>query len=261
MSDSAPPLLEACGVVRRLPPRGTAFASGAGVLALDRVSLSVEAGETVGLVGRSGAGKSTLARVLAGLEAPDAGEVRIAGRSLAGLAGAELRHARRAVQLVLQDPRGALDPLQTVRGALLEPLDVHRMVERGRRPARVVELLQLVGLPATTDFLTRRPGSLSGGERQRVLLARALAVQPGALILDEPVSALDASVRGMLLNLLRDLAVRQRLSLLLIAHDMRLVAAFCARMVVLDHGVVVEQGGAAEVLGNPRHPATQALLA
>lgn len=262
MPEQRQPILEALEVTKRFSPRGGRLrVRGERVLAVDRVSLKLWDGEAVGLVGRSGSGKSTLARLLVGLEQPDAGEVRFAGRALKSLPARELADVRRQVQLVLQDPLGALDPMQAIGSAVKEPLVAHRLATRGSRPARVGELLARVGLPSSGELLSRRPHRLSGGERQRAALARALACAPRALILDEPVSALDPAVRGRLLNVLLDLKAGMGLAILLVAHDLPLVAQLCERVIVLDRGAVVEQGPVADVLARPTHEATRALLA
>jgi oligopeptide transport system ATP-binding protein len=257
------PILAARQVVCRYPARGGVRwgRDRELVVALDGVSLELGPGELLGLVGRSGSGKSTLARVLLGLERPDEGQVTFDGRSLEALTGPERRRLRRDVQVVFQDPYAALDPRQSVGDVVAEPLAVHGLVPRGERRGRGKLLLGEVGLPGEDAFLERSPRELSGGERQRVALARALASGPRALILDEPVSALDASVRGQVLNLLLDLQERTRLGMLLIAHDVRLVARLCSRVVVMAGGRVVEEGPTRKVLESPAHGATAELLA
>jgi len=257
------PILAAYHVVRRYPARGgVRWGSDPElVVALDGVSLELQPGELLGLVGRSGSGKSTLARVLLGLERPDQGEVRFNGRPLEALTGPERQRMRRDVQVVFQDPHAALDPRQSVGGVVAEPLAVHGLVPRGERRGCGKLLLGEVGLPGEDAFFDRSPHELSGGERQRVALARALASGPRALILDEPVSALDASVRGQVLNMLLDLQERTRLAMLLIAHDVRLVARLCTRVVVMAGGQVVEEGPTRKVLESSAHEATAELLA
>jgi ABC-type glutathione transport system ATPase component len=258
-----PAILAAREVVRRYPARGGVRwgRSRQPVSALDGVSLDLRAGEILGLLGRSGSGKSTLARVLLGLERPDAGQVAFDGQPLESLSGAGLQRLRRDVQVVFQDPHASLDPRQSLGGIVAEPLAVHRLAPRGDRRGRGRLLLREVGLPHSDAFLDRIPRELSGGERQRVALARALASEPRALILDEPVSALDASVRGQVLNLLVELQRRTGLAMLVIAHDVRLVARLCTRVAVMARGQIVEEGATGEVLGRPAHPATAELLA
>jgi len=231
------------------------------VVALDGVSLELRTGEILGLVGRSGSGKSTLARLLLGLETPDEGEVTFDGRPLESLTGPERRRLRRDVQVVFQDPHAALDPRQSVGGVVAEPLAVHGLFPRAERRGRGKLLLAEVGLPGEDAFFERSPRGLSGGERQRVALARALASGPRALILDEPVSALDASVRGQVLNLLLGMHDRTQLTMLLIAHDVRLVARLCNRVAVMAGGRVVEEGPTRSVLESPTDPATVELAA
>jgi ABC-type glutathione transport system ATPase component len=234
---------------------------GAGVAALRGVSLALHAGEILGVVGQSGAGKSTLARVLTLLERPDAGEVRFGDERVDHLPDAARRRFRRSVQIVFQDPGSTLDPLQRVLGAIAEPLDVHGLHRGTGRAARVADLLAAVGLAGDGDLLARYPRELSGGERQRVAIARALACEPCALVLDEPVSALDVSVRNQVLNVLVDLRERLGLAILLIAHDLALVTDVCDRVAVMLAGRVVEVGPAEDVVARPLHPHTRFLVA
>ncbi len=255
------PVLEARGLVRRYPERG-AGARGAAreTVAAAGVSLTLLSGEVLGLLGRSGAGKSTVARLLLGLETPDAGEVLFLGRALASLDREWQRRFRRAVQVVFQDPHGSLDPRQSLGSIVSEPVVVHRLATGEELRERGKELLADVGLPGTEAFARRRPRELSGGERQRVALARALACRPQALILDEPVSALDVSVRGQVLNLVMALRQQSGLALLLISHDVRLVGRVCTRVAVMANARIVEEGTPDEILASPRHPATSELL-
>lgn len=254
-----PPLVAASDLWKRFPGRGVGEARGA-VAALEDVSLTLDAGEVLAVVGRSGSGKSTLARVLVGLETPDRGEVRIGGVDLATATGRARQGLRRQVQLVLQDPRPALDPLQSVLSAVSEPLAIHSICAPADRRGRVGELLALVGLGARPELLGRLPHELSGGECQRVLLARALACNPRALVLDEPVSALDAAVRQQVLGEMLGLRDRLGLALLLIAHDLRLVRDVADRLLVMDAGRVVEVGETARIMAAPSAAATTALL-
>ena len=260
-SAGRPVVLEARSLVREYPARGRRrMGRAARVRAVDEVSLSLCRGEIFGLLGCSGAGKSTLARLLAALEPPDRGVVLLHGRAF-GVGGAGPRGARRrAVQLVFQDPAAALDPRQSIGAAVSEPLVVHRLVPAARRAEAVAALLGEVGLPADPAFLAGRPGRLSGGEKQRLVLARALACEPEVLILDEPVAALDASVRGQVLNLLAGLQERRRVAMLLIAHDVGLLGRFCERLAVMADGRLVEEGPSETILRAPRHPETVRLL-
>lgn len=256
-------LLAAHLLTRRYPARGSVRGRGrrARQLAVDGVSLTLCAGEIVGLIGRSGAGKSTLVRLLLGLEVPDAGEVRFRGRDIATLSGADMRAFRAAVQPVFQDAEAAMDPRQQVGSIVAEPMRI-----LGRRRGRIVlreaaaELLADVGLDGGETLLAKYPHELSGGERQRVTIARALASGPALLVLDEPVSALDVSVRGQVLNLLVALQRQRQIGMLLIAHDLELVARICNRLMVMADGRLVEEGPTDLVLTSPGHPATRELI-
>ncbi|GII64659.1 dipeptide/oligopeptide/nickel ABC transporter ATP-binding protein [Sphaerisporangium krabiense] len=223
------------------------------------VTIRVDGGEIVGLVGESGCGKTTLARVITGLDRPSAGVVRFAGVDVHTLRGRALRDHRRHVQMVFQDPYLTLSPRQRVRQALAEPLRIHRIGDSRARSARVDELLDLVGLdPGVGE---RRPRQLSGGQRQRVAIARALALGPRLLVCDEPVTALDVSVQAKVLNLLCDLRDRLGLGCLFITHDLAVVRQLADRVAVMRDGRIVEQGPTLEVTTTPRHPYTRALLA
>jgi len=228
------------------------------VRALNGVSLHIERGETLAVVGESGCGKSTLARALVRLIALDAGQIMFDGDDVRTLRGEALRRYNRRVQMIFQDPYGSLNPRMTVGQMLEEALRVHRLVPPADRPARVAELLSLVRLPA--DAAHRQPHEFSGGQRQRIAIARALSVQPELLIADEIVSALDVSVQAQILNLLLDLQERLGLAILFVSHDLRVVRHLAHRVAVMYLGRVVELGPAAQVFDAPRHPYTQALL-
>jgi peptide/nickel transport system ATP-binding protein len=247
------PLLEAAAVTRTFEGTRTS----GGTRALDGVDLRVEAGRSLGIVGESGSGKSTLLRLLLGLDSPTAGEVRYRGEVLDRRDRGLLRRLRADVQPVFQDPRSSLDPRMRIGAVVAEPLRSLRVP--GHHRARVAEVLAAVGLEP--DVVDRYPAQFSGGQRQRIAIARALAPSPSVLVADEPVSALDVSVRGQVVELLRRLAREQGLTLVLVSHDIAIVGRLCERTVVLHHGRVVEEGATASVLTDPREPYTRRLLA
>lgn len=252
------PLLEARGVVKTFRPPGAARGRSARIRAVDGVDLTLAPGECVAVVGESGSGKTTLARCLTRLIEPDAGEIRFRGEDLRALRGRQLRRRRRAFQMVFQDPFDSLSPRLRVGELLAEPLAAHRLVPRRGIRARAEELLDRVGLPP--EAADRFPHEFSGGQRQRIGIARALATEPDLLVADEPVSALDASIRGQVLRLLRRLREELGLAVLLIAHDLTMVEWTAPRVVVLHRGRIVEEGPTAEVFSRPSHPYTAELL-
>jgi oligopeptide/dipeptide ABC transporter ATP-binding protein len=252
-------LLEVEGLVkhfvakRTLLGRPTAF-----IRAVDGVSFKVEAGKTLALVGESGCGKSTVSRLVLRLIEPDSGQIRFEGRDLLAMNASQLRAFRRDAQIIFQDPYASLNPRMTVSQILTEPLALHDLVPASRRRERVEELLGLVGLEPR--FARRYSHEFSGGQRQRIAIARALAVEPKLIICDEPVSALDVSIRSQILNLLRDLQDRLKLAYIFVSHDLAVVKHIADRVAVMNRGGIVETADAQALFASPRHPYSRALL-
>jgi peptide/nickel transport system ATP-binding protein/oligopeptide transport system ATP-binding protein len=252
-------LLEAENLVKHFPAarnlfgRPTAF-----VRAVDGVSFHVDPGETLALVGESGCGKSTVSRLVLRLIEPDAGHIRFEGRDLLGFDADALRAFRRQAQIIFQDPYASLNPRMTVAQILGEPLALHNLLPSEKRRARIGELLRLVGLEPR--FARRYPHEFSGGQRQRIAIARALAVEPKLIICDEPVSALDVSIRSQILNLLRDLQQRLGLAYIFVSHDLAVVKHIADRVAVMNLGTIVETADTEALFAAPRHPYSRALL-
>jgi oligopeptide/dipeptide ABC transporter ATP-binding protein len=225
---------------------------------VDDVNLDIYPGETLGLVGESGSGKSTLGRLILGLIKPSSGEVFFDGQELGALSRRALRRLRRQMQLVFQDPYSSLNPRMRVQSIVGEGLEIHKLKRGDEKRARIIELLQMVGLDA--QALGRYPHEFSGGQRQRIGIARALAVEPQFIVLDEPVSALDVSIQAQIINLLQDLQARLNLTYLFIAHDLRVVEHVSRRVAIMYVGKIVEIADRDEIYRNPRHPYTRALL-
>ena len=228
------------------------------VRAVDGVSLSLNKGEILGLVGESGCGKSTLGRTIMQLIPPTEGAVVLAGKHLEQLQGAELREARADFQMIFQDPYASLNPRMTVYDALAEAIQAHKQISTGELPKRVSELMQKVGL--APRFIKKYPHEFSGGQRQRIAIARALAVEPKLIVADEPVSALDVSIQAQIINLLAKLSREMHLTLIFISHDLSVVRHISDRIAVMYLGKIVELGGATRVFENPLHPYTKALV-
>ena len=228
--------------------------------AVDGVSLSLQEGETVGLVGASGCGKSSLCRALMGLAPVRGGSVRLEGRDLRSLKGLELRRARRRIQMVFQDPLACLNPQMTVGEAVADPLLIHGLASHAEARERARALLAAVGLEPPESFERRLPRQLSGGQQQRVAIARALILEPKVLLCDESVSMLDAEVQTDVLNLLKELQQRLGLGLLFVTHDLNVASGFCHRVIVLEGGRIVEQGPGAELLAHPHAAITRTLV-
>jgi oligopeptide/dipeptide ABC transporter ATP-binding protein len=252
-------VIEAEGLIKHFQAKRGLFGGSQGVVrAVDGISFRVEPGQTLGVVGESGCGKTTTAKLVLGLEEPSGGHIRFEGRDLTALDAAGRRHYRKSVQAVFQDPYASLNPRMRISQIIAEPLVTNEAVSAEAVRRRVLELLDLVGLPSrAADFF---PHEFSGGQRQRIAIARALALSPKLIVLDEPVSALDVSIRAQILNLLRDLQAQLGVSYLFIAHDLAAVAHMSHTVIVMYLGKIVESGEARKLALSPKHPYTEALF-
>ncbi|MFN2385745.1 MAG: ATP-binding cassette domain-containing protein [Thermoanaerobaculia bacterium] len=257
-SPSGEALFSASDLEKRYPARGAALGSDGEVIALAGVSFHIAKGEVLGLVGESGSGKTTTGRLVARLEDPTRGTMRLDGEDWLALSGRALRQRRREVQVVFQDPQTSLNPRMRCGDQVAEPLRIQRLAGGREIFSRVAELLAEVGLAPETAG--RFPGELSGGQRQRVAIARALATRPRLLVCDEPVSALDVSVAAQVINLFLDLRDLHGLSYLFISHDLAVVRRIADRIAVMYQGRIVEEGPADVVATRPQHPHTAALV-
>lgn len=228
------------------------------VKAVDDVSISVKRGETLGLVGESGCGKSTLGRSIIRLYEPTSGQIKFENKDFLAESGESLRKLRKNIQMIFQDPYASLDPRMSVGQIIAQPFDIHNILDPKDRAEKAKELLQIVGLKPS--HVNRYPHEFSGGQRQRISIARAIALNPSLVIADEPVSALDVSIQAQIINLMKDLQEKLKLTYVFISHDLGVIDYLCDRVAVMYLGKIVEIGTREEIFSNPQHPYTQALL-
>jgi oligopeptide/dipeptide ABC transporter ATP-binding protein len=259
MSTSAEPIVELEGVTKEFPVRQGVFSRGGGrVHAVEDVTLTVNTGETLGIVGESGCGKSTTARLMLRLLDPTSGKIRFEGQDISRLSHRQLRPLRREMQMIFQDPYASLNPRKTVEQIVGQPFAVHKVASSREAKLRVQELLEVVGL--SREHASRYPHEFSGGQRQRIGIARALALNPKLIVCDEPVSALDVSVQAQILNLLRSLQEEFNLTYVFISHDLSVMRQICSRIAVMYLGRVVELAESERIFEQPRHPYTAVLI-
>ena len=257
---AADPIVELDRVTKHFPVKQGVFSRSHGrVHAVENVSLTVNRGETLGIVGESGCGKSTTARLMLRLIDPTSGSIRFDGRDITGISSRGLRPLRREMQMIFQDPYASLNPRKSVEQIVLQPFAIHGGVSKKEARLRVRELLQVVGL--SPEHASRYPHEFSGGQRQRIGIARALALNPKLIVCDEPVSALDVSVQSKILNLIRSLQAEFNLTYVFISHDLSVMRQICSRIAVMYLGRVVELADSEQIFERPRHPYTSALIA
>ncbi len=252
------PLIRANGITKLFPVKPSFFSKTKYLRAVDKVSIHINEGETVGLVGESGCGKTTLGKILTNLSRPNSGEVFIDKINITSLRGKNLRESRKKYQMIFQDPYTSLNPRKNIYSIIDETLFLHTRLNKEERLLKTEELLSMVGLDR--KHLRRYPHQFSGGQRQRIGIARALAVNPDFIVADEPVSALDVSVQAQIINLLFTIQKRTNVAFLFISHDLAVVEHICKRIIVMYLGKVVESGMSRKICSNPEHPYTQALL-
>jgi ABC-type oligopeptide transport system ATPase subunit len=254
------PLVEVHNLTKVYPLGESIFGGAAHgeVRAVDDVSLTIDAGETLGLVGESGSGKSTLGRLILLLTEPTSGKILFDGHDLMAASHREMRRLRRDMQIIFQDPFGSLDPRLRIDDIIAEPLIIHERISANSRRERVAQLLRAVGMDESAG--SRFPHEFSGGQRQRIGIARALALRPKFIVADEPVSALDVSVGAQIVNLLAQLQREFQLTYLFISHSMPVVRYLATRIAVMYHGHIVETGSTAQITEQPQHPYTKSLL-
>lgn len=260
MTENSTPILEVKNLKKYFPIRkGLLLREVGNVKAVDDVTFEIRTGETLGLVGESGCGKSTLGRALIRLYEPTSGEIKFKGNDFLQVGGEKLRKMRQNMQMIFQDPYASLDPRMTVGQILTQPFDIHHLLTPRERIESAKQLLEVVGLKAS--HVNRYPHEFSGGQRQRISIARAVALNPQLIIADEPVSALDVSIQAQVLNLMKDLQEKLKLTYLFISHDLSVIEHVCDRIAVMYLGKIVEIATRDELFNHPQHPYTQALIA
>lgn len=251
-------IIEARGVRRVYPSGSGIFSRGKGTVALTDIDLTIEEGSTYGLIGESGSGKSTLSRIICGLDRMDSGSVRVGDFEVGHIPYGKRLAFRRKIQMVFQDPLASLNPYWRIGALVGEGIRVHGLLPAPQRAARIVELLEQCGMPG--DITDRYPHEFSGGQRQRISIARALAVEPDILVLDEPVASLDVSIQAQILTLLQRLQREQNLTYVVVGHDLAVMERLCDRMAVMQNGRIVEENITSEVVQNPQDPYTRRLI-